>query len=482
MRRLVGLVFVWLVACGDDSAPVTVPPPPTPTPTYELHEWGLLAYHVAAEHETILAAASPLVERPPGYIAPSWGGGGGGVGYKPVIYVHLGPDTDHVDLELAVHAPGGGRFVETFPLAQSEGETIRWHQLQAVRSPAEGCGARYPHTPDGRPVDCWSSDSYCEAENGASYEATDGACLRFWTIDIHAPRYDYLLYRVAMGRTALPVSVARADDGTLTMTSSASAPASLEVFRITRSLDDATFTAAVFQAPAAGQSTPVPTSDAAQTTGVLDRILAGVTDAGLTVPERDAFAHAWHDAIVPQPDEGTTRSRFAYPGRDQLAPVARPPTDALYYWLPIDAANAALPIDATPAPSALHRALLVRIALSDDDPDLAEVATYGLVLDEHHVRATGVNAHAATNAMLQQSDLVRTCAALSHIAHTTTVRFHVAVTSAGTPTVDHVTVDPGDATLARCITDTIGTWHFPDADAAGGAIDATMTLTPPPRD
>src|SRR5262249_16928958 len=82
--------------------------------------------------------------------------------------------------------------------------------------------------------------------------------------------------------------------------------------------------------------------------------------AGLTEPEVAAFRSAWRDAIVSE----QAPSHFAPPDVYRLDPTTQPRESSVYYWLPAELADRVLPLRFTPAPTAVHRPLAVRIGLS----------------------------------------------------------------------------------------------------------------------
>lgn len=474
MRSGLALLALALVACGEAPAPppssTTARPEPLPPPRYALHEWGLLAYEASATHDDVLVASSPLVEADPLGLGPEAAGLGVSA-YEPVLYVHADAP---VDLDVRVRAPRG-RFVETFPEAEWTEGAIHWAPVHAVPALEGGCHASYPSPPD---APCATRDGYCEASNGASYEASDGACLSLGS----APaRYDYLLYRAAIGRESFPLRVAASAEGYAITTAEGATP--VRVFRVRRSFESDAFASAAFDAPPAGSTMTVPSTDETANAHLLDALLAGLTDAGLTVPERDAFARAWHDAIVPEPAAGTMHSRFGAPERDVLADGARPPEDALYYWLPAAAADAALPIELTPPPTEVHRALLVRVALVPDAPRLLtgqRVVPSGLELTDR-LDASGLAADVARRVLLRHLNEIRYCAAQADLATSTTLRFAIALGATGAVTVERETSEPASAILDSCARAAFTRWTFPAPESGHATISGTMTYEPPPE-
>jgi hypothetical protein len=340
-----------LSACGSDAAPPTSAPPepPPPTPRWELHEWGLLGFAQGDDAAGLVTVGTGPTPTPA--LLGHGSGSGSGQAYAPVVYVQLEGDTPEITFDLRV-AVARDAVVEAWPGATIDDHGATWTGVHATRATGP-CGAVYPSAGDAH---CASAGEVCEAATGASYESADGACLAIG--DAHA---DFLLYRARVLRSALPFDVSREGES-VRVVAHDGAPAG-RVLRIRRSFDDGSLSVASFDAPHAGESVVVPELSAAEPQTTLADLARGMSDESLTAAEIDAFRAAWRDAIVPE----DAPTRYPDATRAAIPCGARPAADAIYYWITGATADHLLPLEATPAPTATRRALLVRISL---DPPL----------------------------------------------------------------------------------------------------------------
>ncbi|MFK7999321.1 MAG: AgmX/PglI C-terminal domain-containing protein [Polyangiales bacterium] len=313
---------------------------------YAIHEWGFIAQHYAAGEDELLTSRtvpSPEIVRLLGVGDRSYGFGG-----KPVIYVHLQGESTNVRFRASLST--AGRFVEEWP--HSEGSTptrLSW-DVEARRGSCSAAG-NYPVAADEH---CGGiSDHYCEAAELANYETEDSACLT-----IAGKQWNHLFYRAEVSG-AVPLRVSKSDD-TFTVHSSAALPGRL--MRIQRT-DDASGThVALFDAPAAGESRTLPSTDMPASVGIA-ALQAELSALGMSEDETNAFMTAWQPELFGDTPE---RTQVEMVGRPPLA--LQPKADALIYFLPMATLDAMVPLDFTPPPAEVRRAVLVRIDLGTATP------------------------------------------------------------------------------------------------------------------
>ncbi len=397
-RALAVLLLAALTSgCGGASTepPSTVPPepsaseaPPSPLPpaSFEIHEWGLLSYPRAApdgEGSEGLAGSGPYVEQ-----LGRGGGRSAGVGYKPVIYAHVEAGREaRFSIEV-----GASRVLESWPPSERP-EGVGWRDVVARGSAS--CGPfGYPAAPSA----CHTSDAYCEAMNAAHYEASDGACLV-----VDGAEHDHLLYRAEVSRGVLPMDVAREADADALVVRPEGRPRRL--FRVSVDRGRREVRAVAFDAPAPGSRGPLPEPREDAAGEVADELFAGTGTAGLTEPEQQTFRRVWEEAIFGASGD---EDPFTLLRRVLLEPRVRPTADALYYWLDAADVERILPMRIDPAPSALRRAFLVRIALVDE-PGTWVVRRGPSEVRMNLERVTGLDRDRGQSMMHRRINTIRAC-------------------------------------------------------------------------
>lgn len=355
---LTGFLLV-LVACGGEEnesaatlpAAQTAPSSETSENTqleaaYAIHEWGFIGQHYAAGEDELLtsrAVPSPEIVRLLGV-----GDQGFGFGGKPVIYVHLQGEGAVARFRASLST--AGRFIEEWPHGENSTDSRLTWDVEARRGSCSAVG-NYPVAADAH---CGGvADHYCEAAELAHYETEDSACLT-----VAGKEWNHLFYRAEVSG-ALPLRVSKSD-GTFTVHSSAAIPGRL--MRIHRT-DDASGThVALFDAPAAGESMTLPSTDEAASVGIA-ALQAELRALGMSEDEASAFMTAWQPELFGNTPE---RSRVEMVGRPPLA--LQPKADALIYFLPMTTLDAMVPLDFTPPPTEVRRAVLMRIDLGTATP------------------------------------------------------------------------------------------------------------------
>ncbi|HJL29482.1 MAG TPA: hypothetical protein RMI62_10445, partial [Polyangiaceae bacterium LLY-WYZ-15_(1-7)] len=254
---------------------------------------------------------------------------------KPVVYAHLldaNPDFTF-DLEVTV---GAGAILEHWPATEVEGATVRWEDVALSR---ESCaGGPYPSADD--PACANAPDGYCELAELSAYAADDAGCLT-----VGGEQEAFLFYRGGGASPALPVTVARADDGTILLTNEALEPVG-PVLRLSRT-DDGIRVAQVAM-PAAGERATIPAADAEPTDAHREVIRTQLRELGLTAGEAGAFERAWFGELF-----------------DAEAPTPHAFADALLFFLPPGAIDAFARLEAEPQPAEVKRAMAVRLGWTE---------------------------------------------------------------------------------------------------------------------
>lgn len=395
--------------------------PPAPVAAaFEIHEWGLLSFALARPEGRVVATAGPTGACSTGSTIGHGSGYGSGSAYAPVLYAHLLDATPLARFDVALGVPAAD-VVETWPRAR---DGTSW---SVVASGGGGCGARYPAIDASECVGAF--DGICEAAIASAYEADDGACL---TID-GAPA-DHLLYRALVDASALPLVVRREGSGFVVRASLAR-----QVFRVRRTSARETHVSTV-ELPT-GEERPLPEEPGGSGAN-LDQLETGLHGAGLTPDEAAAFHRAWRGQLVPSEDEPPP----------ETTTLGATPNDALYYWLTAEEASRILPLVVSPPPTALRRALLVRVSL---DPPVA--SGHELAVEALHAEATGIPGAAAERVARRHQNEVRFCTGRAGTWDTSfpadgALAITLTLAPDGHVATATATATPADAALGVCAT------------------------------
>jgi hypothetical protein len=355
-------VVVAGVGCGDSqpaeptSQPVSEPEPAVedvvpevvaaPTPTFEVHEWGLIDF-VPSRSIFEIAAGPGEPERVPVPVPVVRPNGHTKVRpppvhpshtpmvtmsvdmrrRKPVLYFHLGPDTLSIDVSVSVSTPPG-RVVEHWPTTDAHGAGYRWLGVEVTEGSCTGLS--YPSATDPECADV----EYCEVAELAQYESNDADCLNF-----RERRYNHLFYRGAGEPSPLPLVVTRDGDGVQVSHGGTSAIPGSILYIVNES---GTRRAAIIAPPAVGEEMTLPEPEASNMDAAQTSLDETLSELGLTAGESGAFKRAWDDELF---------------GADAVAA-------AVLYFLPRADVVRAAPLEFEPAPTAIHRAMLVRIDIA----------------------------------------------------------------------------------------------------------------------
>lgn len=371
MRFRAPLLLTTLTTLGCGSAAVTPPnesapvepAPVEPAPiesapnppahyvngsSLEVHEWGLIDVYSDGQIE-IAAGPGSASSRPtptPAYRPPM-------PMRKPVVYFHLDPTVDHLDVQVDVRIAGA--MLETWPTPTTQVglDHIAW-QGTVAHCAAGAFSAAKDGAIQASRRGCATSDGVCEVADLPTYETSDGDC-----VSVGAQQGRLLFYRgeLAPG-IALPLTVTqtmRAEPGLPAITVSS-------VMRITSPLAHPVFFLAeeggsILQ-PQLGDTTLPPCRDGTNpdlqpTDSLIQPFTAALVDAGLSADEARAFMAAWSDAIF-----GEEANRRRGPSRDARATPTLEGT--LLYVLPREDIERLAPMQVSPTPRRLERVMIVR--------------------------------------------------------------------------------------------------------------------------
>jgi hypothetical protein len=334
MKRFLAWVALGLVVgCGGSQETPTEPA--TPPPQYELHEWGVITTSAAGTTVTAgptRSAAQIAVE-------------------KPVLYFHTAAP---VDVQLEVLLGPGFELREHYPPTQG----LHW---SATLMP-DGCPGQHAY-----PARCDAADGVCEVGELSRYEARDAACLH-----VGDQRLPLLFYRLGATRpVSFPANV-EVHGGEVRAHATRGEVTGWRVAFVDGEVRAAPFTLGQTWQPLATPTQPW--------TAAAESLSASLNAIGLTGAERAAFQRAWwpelfgaaapagpaadadpmdEDALPEAPraivEEQEESARMAAPGADVL--------DVFFYLLPADEVERVAQLAATPTPTRVARAFLVRHVL-----------------------------------------------------------------------------------------------------------------------
>lgn len=334
--------------------------------SYALHEWGVVT---VGQTTTELAAGPGLRRNEPG----AFGHGNREpeiVAEKPVLYVHAdGP----VDIALSVQLGVGYEIAERWP---GVGAPLAWE----MRASGQRCAE-----PSVYPQRCESVDGYCEVLELANYTTDDSSCLVMGGTSVVGQisgmntRASLLFYRLRAStgevQAGLPVQVhAAANDGQGDSgIFQASAPSPRTAWRVRH---DAGGRALVQRFELGAEPTLVPDANSSDAASAAAWTLAQLQERGLTQSEIGAFQNAWWQEIFRiEPTVSLRTNASANGAQEDLVeelPVAvehveeaMPPAptlarDMFIYFLTPEEIDRIAQLEASPAPSATHRAFMVR--------------------------------------------------------------------------------------------------------------------------
>ncbi len=350
-----------LVACGSASpSPSPSPSPATPSPSpatpspspspsspagaaYELHEWGVVDVPESGPVEISAGAGQP--QRPMSV-------------RKPVVYAHLLDGAAEQTFGLRVTL-GAGSFVEHDPAGTLAGTTLEWPHVVAR---AAHCAPAAPGSARRAAPGCGTTDGVCEVTELPRYDAPSAACL-----DVDGTQTALLFYRAQVPSVTLPVDVTRAADLTVSVTGTAAVehvPGGM--MRLSTALSGPWPQGRVVVAraglPSTGQTVMLPVGTEAITRAQgMDELRRILVALGLTDDEASAFLNGWADELFGA-DTGPQRDATREATRWAASPGPRR-QDVLLFFLPASSIDGIATLAATPAPRAVHRAMLVRIDL-----------------------------------------------------------------------------------------------------------------------
>jgi hypothetical protein len=345
MRALaLALLFGWLVGCAgaqdarapEVTAPEVIAPSVSPsalvmrhtdpTARFEVHEWGLI--QVERDGATRLSAGP--APRRPATVPPTEGAeeDGAYLADKPVLYVHVDPDTPPFPLRVRAQLRAG-RITEHWPPAELDAGGVSWSVLVSP------CSAEVDW-PTGAECDL-RVDPVCERAELRAYGTSDAACL-----ETSSGLARLLFYRGGMSSPRLPLSVER-EGASLRVRG---VPPSVVLYTRGRRGGIVSW--------AEGETlAPIPEGEGALDGDGLNAALAeALRRGGLTEPEVDAFLRAWSEELFDQ--------SWALVRRDILL---HPPPPSLVYVLPESLVDELVPLEIEPAPRTLRRVFVVRVLL-----------------------------------------------------------------------------------------------------------------------
>ncbi|MGE0788542.1 MAG: hypothetical protein AB7S26_22895 [Sandaracinaceae bacterium] len=250
---------------------------------------------------------------------------------KPVLYFHLTDPATPVTIRLSVNL-GTGRMLEHFPGAQLTDHGVTWNDVRIGGSSCEG--GPYP-TSDG-PACSNVADHYCEAAELAHYSSSDAGCLTFGGLE-----HNFLFYRGDGPAPTLPVTITRADDGTVRIQNDGIAEPVGPLLRLRR-VGDAIQVSQVAM-PARGSSVSLARPSEAASDTHRDIVRDQLEEIGLTGGESQAFETAWFGELF----DGAASTPHAF-------------SDAVLYFLPEESVDGFAHLEATPPPAGTVRAMAVR--------------------------------------------------------------------------------------------------------------------------
>lgn len=430
------LASILACACGVEPEPPEVPAAPAARGSFAIHEWGLIEVHAARGPLALATAGAPPDPSPVL-----------GSSYKPVVYVHL-RDRESVRFSLSIDVDD---VLEVWPRGPGPLRAA-WAGVLARGGP---CG---PHVYPSAEEPCTTADGLCEAPEGASYESSDGACL-----EVDGRPYDFLLYRARVRRDGLPFDLAGAPESPHV--------AAREGASVTRLVRVRTGVRGPIEGAAVAERTstgPLPelTAEPEGAEAIVDALLAGARDAGLSEPEASTFARVWRPSIT---------------GPDA-------PVDAIYYWLDRASVDRVLPMRVDPPPDEVRRAFLVRLVVRVPSGAPAGEAL-GLAARASRVprvrigppRVRGaLSAEVVRRVIQRHVNEVRFCyeralTASPALAGSVEVAFEVEPSgSAASARVTSTTLS--DASVESCITGAVGRWTFPAPRGGTVSVDVRFDL------
>ena len=341
------LATLALLGCGSPSATPSVEsanetPGPTqpqaapPAPAaFDVHEWGLIDVYTDGQIELAAgpgsAASQPAVApTQPAYRPPM-------PMRKPVVYFHLAPEVQRLDVRLEVHI--AGTMIETWPTPTSQvgADQVVW-QGALTQCPEGAHSAANDSAVQNARANCQTPDHVCEVADLPTYETSDGAC-----VEVGAQTGRFLFYRGDLPHgTTFPIAVS--PQATLALSTALDHPVFL-VSEGAGSMHEA-HVGELALPTAQGAQPNLPRADS-----LIAPFTAELIRAGLTADEARAFMAAWSASLFggEEPAQATRRDR-----------AVPPPEGTLLYFLPRADIERLAPMTITPTPRSLERVMVVR--------------------------------------------------------------------------------------------------------------------------
>jgi len=464
LRALV-LLLASLAACGDGG---TTRPLPKTGARFAIHEWGLIA--VPRGGDSLTALAMTGAQRPyyrPMPLGEHFEMGGLGLrGLKPVIYVHV-EGGGAAELSVRVGAPQGKMIEVLPPSAAGPADEARWNGLRASGA---SCRSSVP----ARVPPCRTEDRYCEALEDPFFDTTDASCLHLRS----GGTRNHLFYRARIDGAPLPFAVSWSADAALIVRNSSRHVVAGPAFRISQA-DDGRVLFARFDPSAPGTEVTVPRPPVADVAAARAAIVAAIRARGLTEQEARAFDRAWAHVLLDAPlaPEIAALALGETPGALEGA------RDVVLYLLSDELAARVLPLGVEPRPTAVHRAMFVRMDVSAPDPvrvadappDMRTAARdYAVAQGETSARGA-LSSEVVRRVIRRHAFELRSCAATSStpLAHAE-MTVELTISAQGSVILARVRdVDQPDAPVPSCVVDAVRRWTFP---AAAAETRATQTL------
>ena len=368
MRLCAPLLLTTLTAlgCGSTappSEPATVTPahienPPSQpppaqqvaAPALDVHEWGLIDVYADGQIELAAgpgsAASRPTPSRP-AHRPPM-------PMRKPVVYFHLDPAIDHLDVHVDVHI--AGTMMETWPTPTTQTGTdhIAWQGTVAHCAAGAQSASSDAAVQAGR-RGCATSDGVCEVADLPTYETSDGDC-----VSVGAQQGRLLFYRGELAEgTSFPLTITQSMHAVPGDPVVSASPAIALSSALAHPVFFVNEGAGSILHPLLGEVTTIPVSAPGlrpmlrPVDSLIQPFTAELVNAGLSQDEARAFMAAWSDALFGE--EANTRRDIGREARGVAAPES-----TILYFLPRADIERLAPMLITPTPRHLERVMVVR--------------------------------------------------------------------------------------------------------------------------
>lgn len=479
----IALTLLLVLSACDDSPEATGQS--QSTPAYSVHEWGFLAHHFADG-----ASNTRFVGATPGRFHRMHSGEGIGIGSlgarggKPILYVHLPEGVESLDLAATLTLGNEGSFTEHLPPGELNGTTLTWN----VTARRGSCSARerYPSASDPRCRE--PSDGYCEAAELYAYETNDAACLRVGEAD-----WNHLFYR-AQAPGTMPIRIESTHAGQL-VHNDASAPIPSKLIRIRRHASIGDTRVHVFDAPAPGQSIPMPDATESAASDASGALRSALESLGMTGAETNAFMIAWEAELLGEAPDASERPaiQVGVPPRE-----LRSKADALVYFMPRESVDSLIGLELDPPPTDVRRAMLVRVDLNAHPESTIGLGNLGTI---GHGDSYGVShARRAQVVQIRSGDLevtgplprevvrrfirryishIRRCYEEAGNVGEGALTFQLQIDAQGSVTTATLANNALSDAIGACVTRVARAWRFPDSEG-DVRVEQTLVFIAPP--